>query len=211
MSKKGIALGFVLLVGTLVTNAFAEEADNTAKFGKSVTIPANTGYSFNVSDDQEVLTVIFDNVVVELSPIVASQTGAQDQTSIQSKLITLRIPCVIKEEMLSVTADIRGVVSADSGVQPRLIVCAGDTSYVAKLKPKKAKVKFKQGSKKKLTENYEGETIDFEERFVFKVTPKAKKPVCQVTLVLVLERDSDEPDSGSGLLVVDSLDLSMED
>ena len=50
---------------------------------------------------------------------------------------------------------------------------------------------------------------DFMQRVEFTVQTDAAKPVCQVTLMLLAEHDTDTANLGSALLVIDSLDLSF--
>ncbi|PQO45474.1 hypothetical protein [Blastopirellula marina] len=211
MSKRFVLCAGLLMVGLFTLALRAEEVGSGGTFGKPVTIPTNVGYAVNVSDDGKAMGVIFDNVVVDLSATTTSQRGTQNQTSIQTKLFTLLLPCKSDDKTLSVTADVRGFVSTDQGARARLIVCAGDATHVVKLTATKEEVVFKGSCKEKLVEESDGEDIDFQDRFRFKLAPKAEKPVCQVTLVLVLERDTDEADSGGGLLAVDSLDFSIGD
>ena len=50
---------------------------------------------------------------------------------------------------------------------------------------------------------------DFQNRVAFTVQTHAAKPICQITLFLVVDRDTDAADSGGALLAVDSLDIQM--
>ncbi len=50
---------------------------------------------------------------------------------------------------------------------------------------------------------------DFEDRDKFTLQAHAAKPVCQVTLMFLLTRDTDTDEAGGVLLVVDSLDLQI--
>lgn len=107
--------------------------------------------------------------------------------------------------------DIRGFADAGSGATARLVACAGDSTTVVELASKTDEaVKLKGTSKDAIAADHAGmELGDFESRVTFTVQTHAAKPVCQITLLLVVDRDTDAADSGDALLAVDSLDIQM--
>jgi len=58
-------------------------------------------------------------------------------------------------------------------------------------------------------EPLKGVSTDFLKRIEFTVQAHAAKPVCQITLILLVEHDTDTADSGGAVVMVDSLDLSL--
>ena len=53
------------------------------------------------------------------------------------------------------------------------------------------------------------ESDDFQDRIEFNLQKRTHNPVCQITLVLIVEQDTDSEDSGGALLAVDSMDVSI--
>ena len=53
-------------------------------------------------------------------------------------------------------------------------------------------------------------TAEYNQRIEFTVHKQAANPVCQITLVLLAEHDTDTAGAGVALLTVDTLDLSIK-
>ena len=208
MSRVLFALASVMVLATITS---ADDTESGSRIQKQIRIPANIGFGTNVSDDGQVATVIFDNVSIEADPVGKSTHGSvANQTEMQTKTVTLNIPYSTDQRSLEMRVDVRGYSDADTGATARLIACVGDTTKVIDLTPDEKEVKLKGNSKQRLAADHgETEAGDFEERVEFTVAKHAEKPILQVTLLLVVEHDTDTADSGGALLVVDSLDLAI--
>ena len=205
---------FIFTLSTVVAlsvSALADQTKPASEFQKEVRVPSNIGFATDVSDDGQVVTVLFDNVYIALDPARSTSAGTANQTEIQTKVVTLNIPYSTKQRSVKMTMDIRGFADADSGATARLVACAGDSTTSVGLASKTDEaVKLKGTSKDAIAANHAGmELGDFENRVTFTVQTHAAKPVCQITLFLVVDRDTDTADSGGALLAVDSLDIQM--
>lgn len=186
--------------------AFAEDAPKTA-FQKGIRIPTNYGFATNISEDGQVAGIIFDNLTAEAQTVTVGGAGTLNQTVLQSKVCTLNLPYTTDQRSVAMFVDVRGFVSQDPGATARLVICAGDTTKSIDLfTEKKEGVKLKGKSKEEAGASKSG---DFQQRVEFTVQTRAKKPVCQITLLLVVEHDTDAADAGGGMLGVDSLDVSI--
>ncbi|HQX48615.1 MAG TPA: hypothetical protein PLY87_03705 [Planctomycetaceae bacterium] len=109
------------------------------------------------------------------------------------------------------TLDLRGFADVDAAASARVVVCVGDTTKVVNLSSDKdEKVELKGESKSVLTEEHpDAQFGDWQDRIEFTVQTHAADPVLQVTLLLLVDHDTDATDTGGALLVVDSLDLEM--
>jgi hypothetical protein len=109
------------------------------------------------------------------------------------------------------TMDLRGFVDAHAGADARLVACAGDTTKVVDLSTDECHlVNLKGASKDAIAAEYPSMQLgDFHDRVEFTVQTHAAKPVCQITLFLLVENNTDTADSGAALLALDSLDLEM--
>jgi hypothetical protein len=199
-------------VGAMVT-AGTEDAGST--FQKEIRIPANVGFSTNVSPEGKAATVLFDNVVVEVNAVAGSNAVGQppsNQTAISTKTVTLNIPYSTDQRSLDVRLDVRGFFSRGAGSNIRLVACAGGSTHVLKVADSTVKdVKLKGKCKeKRQAEQPAFQPENFQDRVQFTVQKHAAKPVCQVTLFLAVEHDADAPNSGGALLQIDSLDFEIE-
>jgi hypothetical protein len=160
-----------------------EQTNHTSSFLKGIEVPANLDFTVLSIAPRE-LTIVFNNARVELGP-----TGSLvNRTAIQTKVITLNIPYSSDQPSLHMGLRIKGyaeLIEAEAGVHVRLVVCVGSMTKVVYPTP------------------------DFSERFEFKVYPRAVKPVCQVTLFLLVEHDIDTPGAGGAVLNVDQLDMEI--
>ena len=179
--------------------------------GKEIRIPTNTGFSTNVSPDGRAATVIFDNLYVESRPTAQGAMGATGQTDIQTKAVTIQVPYSTDQRSLAMTLDLRGYLSTTPGASVRLVACAGDaTTAVDLTKAAGGQVTLKGKSKEAIAAGQQaGQVGDFQTRVRFTVQTHAAKPVCQVTLFLAAEHDTDKANSGGALVAVDSLDLTI--
>lgn len=183
-------------------------AADATSFGKNVNIPANTGFATNVSPDGQAVTVLFDDMVVSVElPRVGMTGNVSDQTTIQTKVVTLNFPFSTDKRSVKLNIDVRGYRSFGSGATGRLVVSAGGTTHSVKLSETKKGVSFKG----KLKDSKDQKVLDgsFEERVEVTVPVHAKKPVCQVTLFLVAEQDTDVKDAGGALLTLDTMDVTF--
>ncbi|MFG0262439.1 MAG: hypothetical protein ACF788_08610 [Novipirellula sp. JB048] len=189
----------------------ADDSNLASKFGKEVRVPSNLGFSTNISDDGQTLTLIFDNLLVDLRATQQGARATHNQTAIETKVFTVNIPYSTSAKDMQMAMDVRGFLSSDPGATVRLVACAGGATKVVDLCTDKSKgTKLKGDRKKSLMAEYpEYQFGDFQDRVEFTLQPHAKKPVCQVTLLLVVERDTDTAGDGGALMVVDSLDLSF--
>lgn len=203
------------LVAAAVSGVLADEKSPSpaagSGFGKEVRVPANTGFVTSVTEDGQVVTLIFDNLLVDINRTADGARGATDQTAIQTKVFTVNLPFSTDGKSVRMAMDVRGYVSADPEATARLVAVAGDVAKPLDLATEAVELKGKsKEAALKDSENAEGAMSgDFAERVEFSVVPHAANPVCQVTLFLVVERNTDTPESGGALLVVDSLDISM--
>lgn len=195
----------------LVNIAFGDEPKPATQFGKEIHIPSNVGFSTNISPDAQAATVLLDNAFVELRPVHKGQRGVTNQTESTSKVITLNLPYSTDQRSVKMTLDIRGFVNAGQGATARLFASAGDATKVIDLSnDEKQPVKLKGKLKEAIAaESTASKTGDFEDRVTFTVQTHAAKPVFQITLILVVERDTDIAESGDAVLAVDSLDLEI--
>jgi hypothetical protein len=202
-------LAFASCVAMFSTVSFAAEPATTTELGKDIRVAANVGLATNVSSDGQAATVLFDNVLVELEPAVKTAAGTQNQTSTRTKVVTLEVPYTTDARSLTMTLDIRGSIDADAASTARLIACAGDATKVLSLSPAGTeKVQLKGKAKATAAAAYpQAKLGDFQDRVEFTVQTRAAKPVLQITLLLLVEHDTDN--EGDALLVVDSLDLEI--
>ena len=201
------------LTGVLVLamSGFSEDPKPGSVFGKEIRIPANTGFSTNVSPDGLAATVVFDNLLVAANPAQKGQTSTQNQTALQTKVVTIHIPYTTDQKSVTMTMDIRGYLGTDSAGVAKLVVCAGGATKVVDLSTTKTKeVKLKGKSKGEITPEHPGAQFgDFQDRIEFTVQARAAKPVSQITLFLLAEHDTDTAGSGGAMLAVDSIDVSI--
>lgn len=198
-------------VAALVTFSLAEDAKPGSKLGKDIRVPANIGFSTNVSDDAQAATLMFDNLFTSVEQTVLTLQGTQNQTAIQSKVFTVNVPYSTDQRSVTMSMDLRGFVSVDPGATVRLVACVGDATKVIDVMPVKDKVVKLKGKSKETyaTKPVSQQSGNFESRVEFTVQTQATKPVCQITLFLLAEHETDKANSGGALLVVDSLDLEI--
>lgn len=201
-----------LFVGS--QGAHSDDRAVTSTFGEKIRVPANIGFSTNISPDSQALTLLFDNLLIEVEPTKEGQRGAIGQTAISSKVFTVEIPYSTDLRSVNMNLDLRGTSAVTAGGRVRLVAHAGETTEVVPLSGDSSEPVKQLGSAKAqylatATEVDEGGFEDFNQRIVLTVPTHAAKPVCQVTLFLLAEHDSDNAGSGSAVLIVDSLDLSF--
>lgn len=218
MNRFLIACVCALVMGSAPpTNGGDEGNKPKAEFSGNPRVPANTGFAFDVSPDKQVVTVIFDNLHQEVAPASKGLTGTLGQTASQTKVFTLEVPFSTDQQSVGMTLDLRGYASADKHACVKLVAHAGDKTQVIDVlgaaggksgAPVKLKGKAKESLGEAAGTTKEG-AADFQKRINFTLQVHAAKPVCQVTLILLAEHDTDTADAGGGLVLVDSLDLSF--
>lgn len=208
MSRSAIGL-FVAFA--LVAFASAEDAKPKTAISKNIRVPANIDFATIISEDQQVATLIFDNLLTSINPVVQGGHGVFNQTANQTKVFTVNVPYTTDQRSVTMCLDIRGYVSVDPGATVRLIACAGNTTQIVNLNCEDDKsVKLKGQSKAAFAPQPERQqSNDYQSRVEFTLQTQAAKPTCQITLFLLAEHDTDKADSGGALLTVDSLDLSI--
>ena len=201
----------LLSVAVLATFVIAEDAKPATQLGKNIRVPANIGFSTNVSSDGQAAVLIFDNLYTDVNQTITGAAGALNQTLTQTKVFTVNIPYSTDQRSVSMHMDLRGYASVDPGATVRLIACVGDATQVIDVTPVKDQVvKLKGTSKEALaTSPASQQSGDFQSRVEFTVQTQAAKPVCQITLFLLAERSTDKADVGGAYLVIDSLDLEI--
>jgi len=92
-----------------------------------------------------------------------------------------------------------------------LVACVGNKTESVNLSAEEGKkVELKGKCKCAMAEQRpDSQFGDWQDRIEFVVQTHAAKPVLQITLLLVVEHDTDTADAGGALLVVDSLDLEI--
>lgn len=208
MSRSILSLISVAFLGASLV---AAEPKLGSELGKEVRVPSNLGFSTNVSPDAHAATILFDNLIVEVSPAQKGAAATHNQTAIQSKVATLHIPYKTDLRSVKMTMDLRGFADVDPAATVRLVACVGDRTEVVDLSADKAKkVELKGKVKCILTKEYpDAQFGDWQSRIAFTVQTHAANPVLQVTLFLLFEHDTDAADAGGALLAVDSLDLEI--
>jgi hypothetical protein len=191
-------------------------ADDPAKTGfrGGPRVPANVGFAFNLSPDKQAMTVIFDNLLQEVEPAGKGLRGTLGQTASKAKVFTLEVPYATDQRSVRMAMDLRGYASADADSCVKLIAQAGDSTTVIDVFESTGggAVKLKGKAKNELQSSStpgKGKSTDFAKRVEFNVPTHAANPVCQVTLILLAEHDTDTAGSGGGVVMVDSLDLSF--
>ena len=160
----------------------------TATFSKGIRAPSNLEFTTNISPDGQAVTVIFSNAVVSIEPARGTGAGTiANQTALQTKVVTLHLPYATDLPSVTMVMNLRGFVQAEAGAAGRLVVCAGDSTTVVDL------MHADQG--------------DYHETVEYTVQARAAEPVCQITLFLLVEHDTEG--SGGAQLTVDSLDLEI--
>jgi hypothetical protein len=161
-----------------------------SKLREGISVPSNLDFTANISPDGQAVTIIFSNIHMGIEPTQQSPAGGTpNQTAIQTKVVTLHIPYSTDQQSVTMIMNLRGFVDADAGADVRLVTCAGDTTKVVALKD------VDQGN--------------FQDTVEFTVQTGAAEPVCQITLFLLLEHNTDTAGSGGAQLAVDSLDLEI--
>jgi hypothetical protein len=167
-----------------------EKCSLTSKFAEGIRVPSNLDFITNISPDGQAVTIIFSNAVVSIEPARRTRAGVlSNQTALQTKLVTLHLPYSTDQPCVTMSMNLRGFVNAEAGADGRLVACAGDSTTVVDL------THVDQG--------------DFHETVEFTVQTRAAEPVCQITLFLLVEHDTDTDGSGGAQLTVDSLDLEI--
>jgi hypothetical protein len=202
---------FVLMCGAVLAGQVVgdDETAQESKFSDKITVPSNFGFAQSVSDDGQVVTLLFDNLIASVSPVTQGARGTHNQTAIETKVFSVNIPYSTKQRSVKMFMDVRGYVSVDPDAVVRLVACAGDTTTAIGLEGQEGDVVELEGTSKEAhaDQREDGQFNDFQERVEFTVQTHAKKPVCQITLFLLAEHSTDE--SGGALLAVNSLDISI--
>ena len=203
------------------------------EFAGTPKVPANTEIAVSTSTDKQSVELIFDNLAVTAEPVLSSS----GQTVSQSKVFTVNIPFATDQASVKMVLDLRGFADVDSAASLSLIAHAGDTTTVVDLfAPSNANANVKAGAPVKSKTNANAaakaqhlakkkakpappaapatpvteKTAEYNQRIEFTVHKQAANPVCQITLVLLAEHDTDTAGAGVALLTVDTLDLSIK-
>jgi hypothetical protein len=161
-----------------------------ATFSKGIRVPSNLDFTTDISPDGQAVTIIFSNAMVSLEPARRSRAGVlSNQTAMQTKVVTLQLPYATDLRRVPMVMNLRGFVQAEAGAAGRLVVCAGNRTTVVDL-----------------THADQG---DYHATVEFTVQAHAAESMCQITLVLLVEHDTDTDGSGGAHLTVDSLDLEI--
>ena len=83
------------------------KAAKTALEG-GVRIPANIGFSTNVSPDRQALTILFDNVSQEVARTQKGEAGTLGQTLSATRVVTLEVPYSTDQRSVKMAMDLRG-------------------------------------------------------------------------------------------------------
>ena len=182
-----------------------------SKLHERISVPSNLGFATNISPDGQAATIIFDNLFVGINPAQQGAVETHDHTAIQTKVFTVHIPYSTDQQSVTMLMDLRGFADAGAGADVRLVACAGDTTKVVELSTDEGNlVKLKGTSKDAIAAEHPSMQLgDFRDRVEFTVQTRAAKPVCQITLFLLVEHNTDTTGSGGALLAVDSLDLEI--
>ena len=174
----------------------------TSKLHKGISVPSNIDFTMNFSPDGQAVTIIFSNVHMAIEPV---------QPSIQTKVFTLHIPYFTDQPSVTMTMDLRGSISTDAGMDVRLVACAGDTTKVVDLLTDAGHTIALRGRSKDAMAAAHPSLpwSDFQDRVEFTVKTRAANPVCQLTLFLLLEHNTDTAASEGVQLALDSLDLEI--
>ncbi len=206
-----LSMYVVLCSLVLVICSHAEDLNATSELGKQIRIASNIGFATNISRDKQAATIIFDNTYVELNSVQTTSGNVVSQTEIQTKVVTVRIPYSTENRSVKMRIDIRGFVDSGSCAAARLVAIVGDATQVIDLSRDEGEIELKGIAKQTLAAKQDGIIFDdFQDRITFTLHKRAAKPVCQITLFLLAERDTDMKDTGGALLVVDSFDIEIE-
>jgi len=191
--------------------ARGDEPKSATKLGSEIRVPGNLGFSFTISEDQRTANVLFANATVDLGRVVKSPGGVQGKTAVAAKQFTLEVPYTTDLRSVPMTMDLRGTCSADSGARLRLVACAGDATQAVDLtgESKADAPSKKSKSSKKAPSEDAAAFKDFNHRIRFTVPTHARSPVLQITLIFLIEHDTDVDGAGGGFLTLDSLDLEF--
>jgi hypothetical protein len=220
-TKATITAGLALVIASTAAISLGAEvrpgparaqAPATTAFSKGVRVPANITYDTALSVDGQVLALIFDNLSVEVARPVKGQSGVFNQTAIDTKLFTVEVPYATDLRSVDMSIEIRGTCIVEQGGVVRLVACAGGATKVIDLSAKSGKkVALKGQAKAKLAGQKDASAyVDFQDTLDFNLPTSAAKPVCQISLFLVAEHTTDNPDAGSALILVDSIDVSIK-
>jgi hypothetical protein len=168
-----------------------EQTSITSSFLEGIKVPSNLDFTVPAVSPRA-LTIMFSNARINIEPAVRGAARTFNQTAIQTKVITLNIPYSSDQPSLLMRLSLLGdidPVQAEAGVNVRLVVCAADTTRVVNLSPDTGDV--------------------FIDSFEFTIQPRAVKPVCQITLFLLVEHDIDTDGAGTAWLNIQTLDMEI--
>jgi hypothetical protein len=179
-----------------------EQSILTSKFDGGINVPANLDFVTDISPDGQAVTIIFSNLFLSVEPF---------QPAIRAKVFTLNLPYCTDQPSVTMTMDLRGAILADAGMDVRLVACAGDTTKVVDVLANPDQAVALRGTLKDamVATHSSLNWSDFQDRVEFTVQTRAAKPVCQITLFLVVEHNTDTAGSEGAVLVVDSMDLEI--
>jgi hypothetical protein len=212
MSRSLFAFFSLAAIVVMVNAAITAETKPGSELGKDIRIPSNIGMATNITQDNQVATLLFDNLIVSVEPAQNGAATTLNQTAIQTKAFTVNVPFTTDQRSLPFTLEVRGFAQQDPEAIVRLIACVGDTTKIIDLSSDPAQViKLKGKSKPAIVAAQPNKTFgDFQNRVEFTVQKHAANPVIQITLCLLAEHDTDVAGGGGGaLLAIDSLDLSI--
>jgi hypothetical protein len=181
-----------------------EQAMLASKFNGRISVPSNLDFVTDISPDGEAVTIIFSNLVLSVEPL---PTAIRTKT----KVFTLHLPYSTDQGSVTMTMDLRGAILAEAGRDVRLVACAGDTTKVVDLLAHADQAVVLRGPARDamVATHPSVNWSDFHDRVAFTVQTRAAQPVCQITLFLVVEHNTDSTDAEGAVLVVDSLDLEI--
>jgi hypothetical protein len=179
-----------------------EQSILASKFDGRIRVPSNLDFVTNISPDGEAVTIIFSNLVLSVEPF---------QPAIRTKVFTLNLPYSTDQASVTITMDLRGAILAEAGRDVRLVACAGDTTKVVDLLANADQAVALRGTARDamVATHPSLNWSDFHDRVEFTVQTRAAQPVCQITLFLVVEHNTDSTDAEGAVLVADSMDLEM--
>ena len=179
-----------------------EQSSVASQFGRRISVPANLDFVTSLSPDGEAVTIIFSNLFLAVEPL---------EPAIRTKVCTLNLPYTTDQASVTMTMDLRGAILAETGREVRLVACAGDTTHVVDLSAQPEQGCAERGTARDalIATHPSVHWSDFQDRVALTVQTRAAKPVCQITLFLVVEHHTESPDAEGAVLVVDSLDLAM--
>ncbi len=177
----------------LAASAVGAEPGSGSQLSDGISVASNTNLSMTVSPDGQAASIFINNLQVSVAPVTKlddphAKNPIQNQTAIETKTVTLRIPYATDQRSVPMTMTLRGYYNAGAGAVGRLVVCAGGTTKVL---------------------DVDSDPNGWPKNVEFTVQTHAAHPVLQITLFLVVEHDTDASGGGMAFLNVNTLDLQI--